>query len=256
MTPEPLIFVAADWPAPASVRACVTTRAGGCSLAPWESLNLAMHVGDEPRSVQRNRERVAMQLRLPCTPQWLEQVHGSTVVDARDDGATRLGDAVYTDLPGIVCAVLTADCLPVMLCDRDGCEVAVVHCGWRGLAAGVLRAAVARFRASGDAVIAWLGPAIAQQAFEVGAEVREHFLDAARDDLRHAGVNAAFVPAPGRPGKFHADLYALARSELATIGVTAVYGGGFCTHSEPSRFFSYRRDGRTGRMASLIWISD
>ena len=214
-----------------------------------------MHVGDAMRSVQRNRDRLAEELGLPSVPQWLDQVHGCTVVDACDDGISRRGDAAYADRTGVVCAVLTADCLPVMLCSRDGSEVAVVHCGWRGLAAGVLRASAGRFRAPAHTIMAWLGPAIAQQAFEVGAEVREHFLDTARSDLQRAGMDAAFAPSPLRPGKFHADLYALARNELATIGVTAVYGGGFCTHADAGRFFSYRRDGRTGRMASLIWIS-
>jgi len=248
--------IRADWPAPAPVRACVTTRNGGCSAGPWRSLDLALHVGDDPGAVRRNRHILAAELDLPAEPDWLAQVHGCTVVDACADGVVRTGDAGYAARPGVVCAVLTADCLPVLLCNRAGTEVAAAHCGWRGLAAGVLAATVARFASPAAGLIAWLGPAIGPRAFEVGAEVREAFL-APHDDApeRRAALAAAFVPVPGAAHKYLADLYALARIELAALGVHGVYGGGCCTFASSELFYSYRRDGVTGRMASLIWIT-
>jgi YfiH family protein len=251
--PYPRI-IAADWPAPAEIRALVTTRCTGFSSAPWDSLNLAAHVGDAPAAVAANRRLLVEALRLPSEPQWLEQVHGDAVVEAAADGVVRTGDGAYTDCPGVVCAVLTADCLPVVLGSADGAEVAVAHCGWRGLAAGVLRNAVRRFRAPPTTLLAWLGPAIGQQAFEVGGEVREAFLTGARTAAQRLAVEAAFVPSAAGPGKYHADLYALARAELAALGVGTVYGGGFCCYRDTKRFFSYRRDGVTGRMATLAWI--
>lgn len=252
---EGSMFIAADWPAPAQVHACVSTRHGGCSAAPRDSLNLAQHVGDDPAAVARNRRILAGTLGLPAEPAWLEQVHGCAVVEARCDGIVRTGDAAHTSSPGVVCAVMTADCLPVLLTDRAGTQVAAVHCGWRGLAAGVLAVTVARFACPGTELIAWLGPAISQRAFEVGPEVRAAFLAPCRDEPSRAAVRAAFLPGHDGAPSYHADLYALARIALAELGVSRVYGGGFCTFGSPELFYSYRRDGVTGRMASLIWIS-
>lgn len=249
MTEEPR-FIAPDWPAPARVHACVSTRHGGFGSGPWASFNLATHVGDDPCVVARNRERLRAALALPAEPQWLEQVHGCEVVEAAAGGAPVVADACWSAAAGVVCAVLTADCLPVLLCDRAASVVAAVHCGWRGLAHGVLASAVRRLPVSAGDLLAWLGPAIGPRAFEVGAEVRAAFLDR-HDD---ATVRGAFVPPCDGAARYHADLYALARAELARLGVRRVYGGGWCTHASPELFWSYRRDTVCGRMASLVWI--
>lgn len=252
MSPESFL-IEADWVAPPGIRAVVTQRGGGLSAAPFCSLNLGDHVGDNPVVVRRNRERLALALGISRQPQWLRQVHGIAVVDARADGVVREGDAVWTDEAGIVCAVLTADCLPVVLAAEDGSELAVAHCGWRGLAAGVLSSSVARFSVLPRRIRAWLGPAIGPAAFEVGDEVRQAFL-AAQDAAWHRHIDAAFVPIAYQPGKFLADIYALARIFLQALGVEDVSGGGRCTVTERDLFFSYRRDGVTGRMATLAWI--
>jgi len=233
-----------DWPAPAAVRACSTTRAGGVSGGPWRGLNLAGHVADDPAAVRENRHRLVAQLGLPGEPPWLEQVHGVTV--RTPHAASDCADACFEDRPGRVCAVLTADCLPVLLCNTAGTRVAAAHAGWRGLLAGILEHAVAAFADPADQLLAWLGPAIGPAAFEVGDEVRAAFL--AEDPASAAHF------ATGRPGHWHADLYGLARQRLARSGVDRVSGGGLCTFSDAERFFSYRRDGVTGRMASLIWL--
>ena len=245
-------IIEACWPVPGRVRAVVSTRRGGYSAGPWESFNLGMHVGDDADAVRRNRELLCRMLGLPAQPQWLRQVHGTIVVDAKADGVLREGDAAYTDRQGSVCAVLTADCLPVVIADSEGTETAVAHCGWRGLAAGVLDATVARFRSPASELQAWLGPAIGPAAFEVGAEVRAAFLQTTAACLARAAIEAAFLPARG--GKYHADLYALARLILETKGVRRISGGGRCTFGEKESFFSYRRDGLAGRMATLAWI--
>jgi len=266
-----------DWPAPARVRALTTTRLGGVSRGPYASLNLADHVGDEPSQVVRNRALLRECLGLPSEPRWLRQVHGCAVADigalgppvagaaagtaaadisgaaapavaAADasTGASCTADAAMATRAGEVCAVMTADCLPVLLCDRQGTRVAAVHAGWRGLAAGVVEAAVRRLAVPHDELLCWLGPAIGPRAFEVGPEVRALFL------AGDASTASAFAPSP--QGKWRADLYALARTRLRACGVRRVFGGGWCTHSDGRRFFSFRRDGVTGRMASLIWI--
>lgn len=234
-----------DWPAPANVRAVCTTRAGGCSRGAFAGLNLAAHVGDDPEAVARNRARLRSALQLPGEPAWLEQVHGAEVIDASLPEPRR-ADAGFTRNPGVVCAVLTADCLPVLLCAAAGSRVAAVHAGWRGLAAGVLENAVAALEKSH--LMAWLGPAIGPRAFEVGAEVRRAFV------ATHPECAPAFAPADG--GKWRADLYALARLALRRAGVDEVYGGGECTYGDAGRFYSYRRGGVTGRMASLIWLTE
>ncbi|SIQ57592.1 peptidoglycan editing factor PgeF [Aquipseudomonas alcaligenes] len=233
-----------DWPAPASVRACVTTRAGGVSLPPFDSLNLGDHVEDAPWAVAANRQVLVDA--LGCRPAWLKQVHSPDVVEA-DSRCVPTADASWSATPGTACAVLTADCLPALFCDRAGTRVAAAHAGWRGLAGGVLENTVAALGIEPAELLVWLGPAIGPQSFEVGAEVREVFVAA------HAEAQRAFVPSLNA-GKFMADLYALARIRLAADGVTAVYGGGLDTFSDP-RFFSYRRAARTGRFASLVWIA-
>lgn len=233
-----------DWPAPASVRACVTTRDGGVSLPPYATFNLGDHVGDDPAAVAENRRR--LRDTLDTQPVWLQQVHGTHVADA-DPAHVAQADASWTDRPGIACCVMTADCLPVLFCDRAGTRVAAAHAGWRGLAGGVLEATLERLGLAPEEVLVWLGPAIGPHAFEVGLEVRDAFTDL------HPHAASAFVPGQ-RPDKLMADIYALARIRLAASGVTAVYGGGFCTVNDP-RFFSYRRTPQGGRFASLVWLA-
>lgn len=235
-----------DWPAPARVRAVTTTRAGGESAGPYASLNLGDHVGDEPARVRANRARLREALGLGVEPRWLRQVHGARMVDAARAGADTEADGCVAAARGQVCAVLTADCLPILLCDRAGTRVAALHAGWRGLAAGIVEAGVRAMRTPGEGLLAWLGPAISQAAYEVGEEVRAAFVRA------DAGAAAAFVPSPR--GRWQVDLYALARARLRAQGVTAVYGGEYCTATRSDLFYSYRRDGATGRMGSLIWL--
>jgi hypothetical protein len=203
-------------------------------------------VGDDPRRVERNRELLARRLKLPGPPLWLHQVHGCTVVEAAGSRAGCTADAAVAKGPGRVCAVLTADCLPVLMCDRGGTRVAAVHAGWRGLADGVIEAAAARLDVRGPDLLVWLGPAIGPQAFEVGPEVRQVFVS--------QDPHAATAFRPGHAGRWLADIYRLAQRRLRRRGVRHVFGGGYCTVSDRERFFSYRRDGVTGRMASLIWL--
>jgi YfiH family protein len=235
-----------DWPAPAKVRALQTLRSGGCSPAPWNSFNLGDHVGDDPARVAANR--AALRAHLPSEPLWLNQVHGNATVEGKNWPKSQTADASYSRQPGTVCAVMTADCLPVLFCDRAGTVVAAAHAGWRGLVGGVLEATIAGMAVPADRLLAWLGPAIGRQAFEVGDEVRAAFI---ADD---AGAADCF--APKASGKWLADIYGLARRRLRRAGVTAIHGGDLCTVSDPARFFSYRRDGVTGRQASLIWLAD
>lgn len=240
-------FIVPDWPAPANVRATLTTRIGGASRAPYESFNLAMHVGDNPDSVHANRARMRKVLGLPAEPCWLKQVHGTVVIDAARVSNEPEADGAFATQPGAVCAVLTADCLPVLLCDRAGTRVAALHAGWRGLAGGVIEQGVKALGVPGGELLAWLGPAIGPDKFEVGDEVRAAFVDRDRTTV------SAFRS--GSPGKWWADIYQLARRRLSGVGVDAVYGGGFCTVQDRERFFSYRRDGATGRMAALVWLA-
>ncbi|HEX7080753.1 MAG TPA: peptidoglycan editing factor PgeF [Gammaproteobacteria bacterium] len=236
--------IAPEWPAPQGVRACVTLRTGGVSTGAYASLNLGGHVGDDPANVAENRRRVAARLALPEEPRWLEQVHGTRVLDL-DREAVAPADGAVTGRLGVVCTVLTADCLPVLLADRQGRRVGVAHAGWRGLAGGVLPAAVEALGVPGADVVAWLGPAIGPRAFEVGDEVRAAFAE------RGFAVERSFVR--NARGRWLADLYALAAESLARAGVGAVFGGGYCTHSDGDRFFSHRREAPCGRMAALIW---
>ncbi len=240
-------FIFPEWPAPAAIKAAITTRYGGVSEGDFASLNLAAHVGDDPQAVQENRRRLAGALDLIQPLGWMSQVHGIRVVDAGQSVTSQEADAVYTDRPDRICAVLTADCLPLLVCDRQGKEVAAIHAGWRGLAAGVIEASLQKFQASPDDLLVWLGPAIGPEVFEIGQEVYDIFVQ------QHQAAASCFSPT--RPGHYLADLYALARLRLALQGVNQVYGGGFCTYTQADQFFSYRRSPVTGRMASLIWIS-
>ena len=263
----------ADWPAPARVKAWVSTRDGGISPAPYSTLNLGTHVGDEPDAVAENRRRLAAALGLPAEPNWLTQVHGRRVVDL-DESWSGPADGAVTGRTGVVCAVLTADCLPVLLADSSGSRVGIAHAGWRGLASGVLQAAVAAMKTPPEELLVWLGPAIGPDAYEVGDDVRTAFVDVDGDadadadgdadgDANAAAIadadaaaDAAMAFRPNERGRWQADLYALARLRLQQLGVTSIHGGGLCTYSEPERFFSHRREAPCGRMASLIWLAD
>ena len=248
----------ADWPAPARVRAFTTLRHGlGVSVAPFDHFNLGNRVaadGDDPSSVDRNRALLVEHARLPAAPHWLRQVHGVEVCrfDGRADEGARINepeaDAAVTSTPGSVLAILTADCLPVLFCADDGSEVAAAHAGWRGLAAGVLEATVAAMRTPAERVLAWLGPAAGPQHYEIGIEVFDAFVS------QDWAAGRAFTST--RPHHWRVDLYALARQRLGMAGLAPerIHGGGLCTIAEPQRFYSHRRDRRTGRMASLIWI--
>lgn len=234
-----------DWPAPQNVRALQTTRNGGVSVAPYHSLNLGDHVGDASLAVERNR--MLLQPLLPSEPVWLKQVHGTVVADAGQAACWPQADACITSHPGAVCVVMTADCLPVLLCDEQGGVVGAAHAGWRGLCDGVIEQAVRAMNVPPQTIMAWLGPAIGPQAFEVGEEVRAAFV------AQQPQAAAAF--AAGLPGKWYADIYQLARLRLHLLGITRIYGGSLCTCTDHERFFSYRRDGATGRMGTFIWMT-
>lgn len=238
-------WIVPDWPAAGRVRALVTTRAGGVSSGAFASLNLSARVGDDPACVARNRAILCAC--LPAEPAWIKQVHGTAVIDAERATPETEADAAVTRRPGRVCIVMTADCLPVLLSDRAGRAVGIAHAGWRGLAAGVLENTVRAMGSPPENLIAYIGPGIGAHRYEVGDEVRRAFVD------QDPGAAGAF--APGRGGKHFADLYALARGRLAAAGVAHAHGGGFCTAGD-DRFFSFRRDRTTGRMASLIWLED
>jgi polyphenol oxidase len=250
-------WIEPDWPAPAGVRALSTWRSGGASAAPYASLNLGGHVGDAPPAVAENRRRLAAAAGLPAQPLWLEQVHGVNVAnldllereEAGSVGTARaLGpaDAAYTRRRERVCAILTADCLPILLATDSGDLVAAAHAGWRGLAGGVIEAAVGALAVPPARLLAWLGPAIGPGHFEVGAEVRTALLQG------DPGAEAAFLP--NARGRFMAHLALLARRRLASLGVKRIYGGEHCTYADAERYFSHRRDGTTGRQATLIWL--
>ena len=248
MTRHP--WIVPDWPVPPSVRALSTTRIGGYSAAPYASFNLSDYVGDAPDAVAKNRAQLPTQAGLPSAPHWLRQVHGTRVLEL-DHSAVKTAvpaeaDAAVTMQRGVVCAVQTADCLPILFCDAAGTRVAAVHAGWRGLANGVIEAALLRLDTPAEKIIAWLGPAIGRDTFEVGDDVREAF-------TRDAPTASSCFREHG-PGKWHADLVQLARLRLQRAGVTQVYGGTWCTFSDAQQFFSYRRDKVTGRMATLIWL--
>jgi len=240
-----LNLIQPDWPAPKQVQAFMTTRQGGCSSAPFDTLNLGLHVEDNEQSVLQNR--ASLQQHLPSAPMWLNQIHGIDVVGAGEYVGVCDADASYAKEPNQVCVVMTADCLPVLFCDEQGTQVAAAHAGWRGLVDGVLEATVAKFDAP-QQVMAWLGPAIGSDAFEVGPEVKQQFC------VQHPQAESFFKPSKNT-GKWLADLYGLAKMRLKQVGVENVYGGDFCTYSDAERFFSYRRDGQTGRMGAFIWLA-
>lgn len=233
-----------DWPAPPNVKALQTTRKGGISLAPYDSLNLGSHVGDNPLVVARNR--MLLEPLLPCEPVWLNQVHGVKVADAGHAGCLPQADASVSMHRGAVCAVMTADCLPILLCDDKGSVVGAAHAGWRGLCDGVIEATVRDMKVPAATLMAWLGPAIGPAAFEVGEEVRAAFI------AKQPAAAAAFLPA--KNGKWYANIYELARLRLQALGINRIFGGDLCTYNDTERFYSYRRNGVTGRMASLIWL--
>ena len=238
-------LITPDWPAPANVRALQTTRKGGVSDSPYASFNLGSHVGDNPLAVSRNRMLLAPL--LPSEPVWLNQVHGITVADAGRAGCLPEADASVSTHPGAVCVVMTADCLPILLCDEQGSVVGAAHAGWRGLCDGVIEATVSAMNVPAPTLMAWLGPAIGPTVFEVGDEVRTAFV------AKQPQAAQAFVAAA--EGKWMADIYQLARLRLQALGIHRIYGGDLCTYSDAERFYSYRRDGVTGRMATFIWIS-
>ncbi len=230
-----------DWPAPANVRAFTTTRVGGYSKGAWSSMNLGLNCGDDPCAVHRNREKLRSQ--LPAEPLWLRQAHGVQIAThSRASGEEPVADGVVSTLPAQVCAVLTADCLPVLFCNRSGTRVAAAHAGWRGLAQGVLQATVRQLEEEPGEIMAWLGPAIGPKAYPVGEDVRQAFPEEQGIHFRKDG------------DRWLLDLYGVARLMLSQVGVTSVYGGHFCTHSNSKRFYSYRRDGVTGRMATVICL--
>ena len=237
----------ADWPAPPGVRALTTLRHGlGGSKAPFDALNLGLRCGDDTATVIENRHQLASALVLPSAPRWLHQVHGVDV--AIEPGVDEPeADAAVTSTPGTVLAILTADCLPVIFAASDGSEIAAAHAGWRGLAGGMLEATLAAMRTPAEDIVAWLGPCAGPQVYEIGQEVFDAFVS------RNARAASAFMAT--RPGHWRVDLHALARQRLADAGIgpNNIHGGGLCTISDPSRFFSHRRDQRSGRMATLVW---
>lgn len=243
------VFLHPAWPAPARVKAISTTRIGGTGAGPYTSLNLALHVGDDPAVVQANRSFLRRSARLPAEPVWLEQRHGTRVLDLdaeRSDGASPEADAAMTAAADRVCAVLTADCLPVLLTDRPGTRVAAIHAGWRGLAAGIIERTVAAMATPGAGILAWLGPCIGADRFEIGPEVRDALL------AGDAGADHCFRR--GRADRWHGDLQALARRRLIALGIESITAAAACTFSDSRRFFSHRREAPCGRMATLIWL--
>lgn len=245
---RPLDFIQPNWPVPNNVKALQTTRVGGVSVGPYTSLNLGAHVGDDLIDVERNRQ--LLNPYLPSAPVWVNQVHGIKVIDAASNRSLQDADASYSTLANVVCVTMTADCLPILLCDTKGTVVAAVHAGWRGLCDGVIEAAVHKMAVPTNEILAWLGPAIGPQAFEVGDEVRAQFI--AKDPQ----ASFAFKP---HANKWLCDIYLIAKQRLQTIGVNQIYGATinaeFCTYSAPEHFYSFRRENITGRMASLIWLA-
>lgn len=261
MSSNELELITPDWPAPASVKAAVTTRQGGSSEASYASFNLAAHVGDDAQAVTLNRELLKARLDLSAEPAWLQQTHSDIVVDASLYNADKDGaaDASYSTVKGKACVVLTADCLPILLCNKQGSWVMAIHAGWQGFAKRIIEAAISTYPGDKNDLLAWMGPAIGPQAFEVQNEV----IEACTADLTSAQkkifTKKCFKPIDGKDGYFLGDLYELGRQRLHKCGVQNVYGGGLCTYGDAQRFYSYRRDGAggeksTGRMASLIWL--
>jgi len=240
------MFITPDWPAPHSIKALSTTRLGGISLSPFDSLNLGDHVGDKIEHVEHNRLALIRQAHLPESPRWLKQTHSTTVALSSDWTTGVEADAIFSNHVNHVCPIMTADCLPILLCDKDGQQIAAIHAGWRGLAAGIIEQTLAKFNGSHSQIMAWCGPAIGAQQFEVGLDVYHCFTQHSQQAAK------AFEPVDSE--HYLANLVLLAKQRLMSLGVNAIYGGDHCTVSDPTQFFSYRRDGITGRMASMIWI--
>ncbi|MBB71556.1 MAG: hypothetical protein CMF50_04095 [Legionellales bacterium] len=236
-----------NWPAPANIHGFTTTRLGGVSEAPYDSFNLGDHVGDSEAHVSQNRQLLAECFNLPSSPIWLRQIHSPVCVKANASHLHNEADGSYSRTPGEVCAVLTADCLPILICNKQGSEVAALHGGWRGLFAGIIANALTMLDSSPEELLVWLGPAIGPNAFEVGPEVRDNFISLIPT------LAEAFKP--GNGDRWYGDIYGIARQQCQALGITAIYGGNYCTVSTPDLFYSYRRDGTTGRMASLIWMT-
>ena len=235
----------ADWPAAKNIRALTTTRIGGASRGVYSSLNLADHVGDELSDVEKNRQTLVRQLNIK-QPVWLKQVHGVQVADAATAKHHDEADAVYTDLADTVCAVMTADCLPLLFCNQQATKVAAAHAGWRGLVDGVIESTVETLQEKPENIMVWLGPAIGAECFEVGQDVFDAFVSV------DAKAKQAFVKTDAT--HFLADIYQLARLRLQKLGIEKIYGGGLCTYTDEQRFYSFRKNKTTGRMASMIWI--
>ncbi len=240
-------FIEPDWPAPELIKSIVTSRCGGVSSEPWNSLNLATHVNDDAKHVAENRRLLTSRAHLPAEPEWLNQTHSVAVIDL-DRSLDRDGDASITMQKNTVAVVLTADCLPLLVCNKQGSEVAAIHAGWKGLLDGIVTKTLQTMQSKPHDLMVWLGPAISQAHFEVGDEVKQQFCAKYNNARRHFKAQANH--------KWLADLYALAHDQLAELGVSDIYGGDFCSYAEQDKFYSYRRDGETGRMASLIWIDD
>lgn len=251
MNKTPFDYIVPDWPVPENVQAAITLRTNGPSCAPYDHFNLATHVGDNHQQVALNRQQLVEQFELQAPPCWLNQVHGTTVVDTAVAAGIPDADASFSDCSHIPCVVLTADCLPVLLCNLQGTKVAAVHAGWRGLCDRVIGNTLKRFDAN-DTVLAYLGPAISATHFEVGPEVLDKFLANTLDSVHKAKTERAFVRSSN--DRFLADLYALATAELEQNNVTHIFGGGYCSYGQPEHFYSYRRDKDCGRNASLIWL--
>ena len=249
-TPE---LLRPDWPAPATIQAAVTTRRDGYSDGPYTSLNMASHVGDAQNKVKRNRELVAGAFAPEANYQWLRQVHGNQPAIVSQAGAAPEADSLITTTPGLALCVLTADCLPIFLCNHTGDEAAIIHAGWRGLSAGIIENTLTAMQSEPEDLLIWLGPAIQSRHYEVGSEVREAFLDSATDSRQQNQFKTAFTPL-AEQGKYHVDLPQLARIKLLDQGAISISGGSHCTHGDPTRFYSHRRDGTCGRMANLIRI--
>ncbi len=238
---------------PEGVGAAITLRTGGVSAGPWRSFNLAAHVGDHPHDVATNRQRLHHMLGLPCAPQWLHQVHGTDVVCSRAQPAAPVADGCYSRESGVACGILTADCLPVLFCDRAATVVAAAHAGWRGLAAGVLHNTVRAMDVAPENILVFIGPAISQPYFEVGPEVLDQFVTSSWGSCDTSAIKSCFIET-ANTDRLHGSLVQLARVHLAQLGVKHVYGGDQCSYADAERFYSYRRDGVTGRTASLIWL--
>jgi polyphenol oxidase len=240
-------WISPDWPAPKNIKACVTTREGGVSEPPYHFFNLGFHVRDDANAVATHRKQLREALLLKNEPQWLQQVHGNCVVEADLSGRVPEADGCFSTQKDLPCAVLTADCLPVLFCNEAGDWVAATHGGWRGLVGGILGETVNAFYGKPSQLMAWMGPAISIKHFEVGVDVRDAVLN----------LNPTWIDVfqkSDEPNKWYADLYLLARHQLLELGVERVFGGEYCTYSQSDKFYSYRRDGVTGRQASLVWI--